>query len=136
MPQPQPLPDKLVDLLRAPSPCFVTTLMRDGAPQVTETWVDTDGEHVIVNTFEGALKVRNVRRDPRVAIAVADPEDFRSYFSVRGEVVEITTEGAEEHINELSHKYLGTDYPGFGGDVTRVKLVIEPHKVGGVAADG
>jgi PPOX class probable F420-dependent enzyme len=129
-----PLPEKLLELLRAPSPCFVTTLMADGSPQITEVWVDTDGEHVVVNTWEGALKLRNVRRDPRVAVAVTDVDDFRSYFSVRGEVVEITTVGANEHINELSHKYLGTDYPGFGPDVQRVKLVIRADRVGGVAA--
>ena len=131
-----PLPDALVALLRAPSPCFITTLMSDGSPQVTEVWVDTDGDHLVVNTWEGALKLRNVRRDPRVAVAVADVDDVRSYFSVRGEVVEITTEGANEHINALSHKYLGTDYPGFGPDVQRVKLVIEARKIGGVAARG
>lgn len=130
------LPDELLELLRAPSPCFVTTLMSDGSPQITETWIDTDGEHVIVNTFEESLKVRNVRRDPRVAVAVADPGDFRRYFSVRGEVVEITTEGADEHINELSHRYLGMDYPQFGGDVTRIKLVIKADKVGGVPTLG
>jgi PPOX class probable F420-dependent enzyme len=128
------LPDHLLALLRAPSPCFVTTLMADGSPQITEVWVGTDDEHVLVNTWEGALKLRNVRRDPRVALAVADVDDFRSYFSVRGEVVEITTEGANEHINELSRKYLGTDYPGFGPDVQRVKLMIRVDRVGGVAA--
>jgi PPOX class probable F420-dependent enzyme len=128
-----PLPDDLVALLRAPSPCFLTTLMSDGSPQITEVWVDTDGEHVVVNTFEESLKVRNVRRDPRVALAIADVEDVRRYRSVRGEVVEVTTEGAEEHVNELSHKYLGTDYPGFAGEVTRIKLIIDARKVGGVA---
>jgi PPOX class probable F420-dependent enzyme len=129
-----PLPENLLALLRAPSPCFVTTLMADGSPQITEVWVDTDGEHAVVNTWEGSLKLRNVRRDPRVALAVADVDDFRSYLSVRGEVVEITTDGADAHINELSHKYLGTDYPGFGPDVQRVKLVIDARKIGGVAA--
>jgi PPOX class probable F420-dependent enzyme len=128
------LPDDLVALLRAPSPCFITTLMADGSPQITEVWVDTDGEHVVVNTWEGALKLRNVRRDPRVAVAVAEVDDFRRYFSVRGEVVEVTSEDANEHINELSHKYLGTDYPGFGPGVQRVKLVIRADRVGGVAA--
>jgi PPOX class probable F420-dependent enzyme len=127
-----PLPDDLVALLRAPSPCFLTTLMSDGSPQITEVWVDTDGEHVVINTFEESLKVRNVRRDPRVAIAIADVEDVRRYRSVRGEVVEVTTEGADVHINDLSHKYLGTDYPGFAGEVTRIKLIIDAHKVGGV----
>jgi predicted pyridoxine 5'-phosphate oxidase superfamily flavin-nucleotide-binding protein len=68
------LPDTLLDLLRRPSPCFLSTVMTDGSPQVTETWVGTDGEHVIVNTVVGFVEVRNVERDPRVALAVQDPE--------------------------------------------------------------
>ena len=47
--------------------------MPDGSPQITQVWVDTDGEHVLVNTAEGRQKVRNVRRDPRVAVNVVDP---------------------------------------------------------------
>ena len=66
------LPDGFLDLLRKPSPCFLTTLMPDGSPQTTETWVDTDGEHVIINTVQTHLKVRNIERDPRVAVAVCD----------------------------------------------------------------
>jgi PPOX class probable F420-dependent enzyme len=127
-----PLPPELIELLRAPSPCFVTTLMADGSPQITEVWVDTDGDHVVINSWEGALKLRNVRRDPRVAVAIADKDDVVRYVSVRGEVVGITTEGAEDHINELSQKYLGTDYPGFGPPATRVKLLIRADKIGGV----
>jgi PPOX class probable F420-dependent enzyme len=127
-----PLPDDLIALLRGPSPCFVTTIMPDGSPQITETWVDTDGDHVVVNTFEGSQKVRNVQRDPRIAVAVADPENFSRYFAVRGSVVEVTTDGAADHIEELSQRYLGTPYPAYGGDVTRVKLIIEPDKVRGV----
>ncbi len=126
------LSPELLELLRAPSPCFVTTLMADGSPQITEVWVDTDGEHVVINSWEGALKLRNVRRDPRVAVAIADKEDLVRYLSVRGEVVRITTDGAEDHINQLSQKYLGTDYPGFGPPATRVKLFIRADKIGGV----
>jgi PPOX class probable F420-dependent enzyme len=127
-----PLPDNLLTLLRGPSPCFVTTLMPDGSPQITETWVDTDGDHVVVNTFEHSQKWRNVRRDPRVAVAIADPENFSRYFAVRGNVIEVTTDGAADHIEELSQRYLGTPYPAYGGPVTRVKLIIEPAKVSGV----
>ena len=70
------LPDGFVDLLRKPSPCFLTTLMPDGSPQMTETWVDTDGEHVIINTVQTHLKVKNIERDPRVAVAVCDAADL------------------------------------------------------------
>ncbi|MDT5034708.1 MAG: hypothetical protein QOC94_4879 [Actinoplanes sp.] len=48
------LPDELVELLRQPSLCFVTTLMPDGSPQMTEVWVDTDGRNIIVNTVRGS----------------------------------------------------------------------------------
>ena len=68
------LPEDVVELLRQPSICFVTTLMPDGSPQITETWVDTDGKHVVINTVQGHQKVRNLARDARVAVAVADKE--------------------------------------------------------------
>ena len=127
------LPDELLTLLRGASPCFITTLMPDGSPQMTEVWVDTDGEHVVVNTFRGSLKERNVRRDPRVAVSVADADNVRRYFAVRGDVVAVTEDGAQAHIDELSRRYLGMDYPGFGGGPqVRVKLVIDAHRVHGV----
>jgi PPOX class probable F420-dependent enzyme len=120
----------LLDLLRRPSPCFITTLMPDGSPQMTETWVDTDGEHIVVNTVEGFLKVRNVRRDPRVAVSVADPENFSRYFAVRGSVVEMTTDGAVDHIEALAQRYLGQPYPWYGGrDQVRIKLLIAAEKI-------
>lgn len=69
------LPDGFLELLRKPSACFVTTLMPDGSPQTTQTWVDTDGEHVVINTVQTHLKVKNIQRDPRVSVAVCDPAD-------------------------------------------------------------
>ncbi len=124
------LPDRLVELLRAPSPCFITTLMRDGSPQVTETWVDTDGEHVIINTVQTHLKLRNVERDPRVAVAVCDASDPSRYYAVRGRVVNITTEGGSEHIEALAQRYTGGPYQWYGGrDQVRVILTISAEKI-------
>jgi PPOX class probable F420-dependent enzyme len=101
--------------------------MADGSPQVTQTWVDTDGEHVLINSVQSHVKTRNIERDPRVAVAVADPEAPSRYFQVRGRVLEVTTDGAAEHIEALAHKYLGTPYPWYGGrDQVRVIFVIEP----------
>ena len=76
--------DELVALLRAPSTCYVATTMPDGSPQLTQTWVDTDGEHILVNSVVGYQKHRNVERDPRVAVAVADPANPSRYIRVRG----------------------------------------------------
>ena len=81
------LPDELVALLRRPSPCYVATLMPDGQPQMTQTWVDTDGEHVLVNTVQGFQKHKNVLRDPRVALNVSDPETPSRYFAVRDQAL-------------------------------------------------
>jgi PPOX class probable F420-dependent enzyme len=124
------LPDALLDLLRRPSPCFLSTLMPDGSPQMTQTWVDTDGRDVLINTVRGHQKVRNVERDPRVALNVADPDDPSRYFEVRGRVTEVTEDGAREHIDELSQRYIGRPYPWFGGrDQVRLLVRISPDKV-------
>ena len=124
------LPDALLDLLRRPSPCFLSTLMPDGSPQMTQTWVDTDGQDVLINTVRGHQKVRNVERDPRVALNVADPDDPSRYFEVRGRVTEVTEDGAREHIDELSQRYIGAPYPWFGGrDQVRLLVRISPEKV-------
>jgi PPOX class probable F420-dependent enzyme len=124
------LPDALLDLLRRPSPCFVATLQPDGSPQMTQTWVDTDGTHVLINTVDGHQKVHNMRRDPRVALNVADPDDPSRYFEVRGRVVGITEDGAREHIDELAQRYLGRPYPWFGGtDQVRLLVSIAPQRV-------
>jgi PPOX class probable F420-dependent enzyme len=124
------LSDELLALLRQPSLCYLATTMPDGSPQITQTWVDTDGEHVIINTVQGFVKLKNIARDPRVAVAVSSSANPSRYFQVRGRVVEITTDGAVEHIEMLAQKYLGRPYPWYGGrDQVRVIIVIAPEKV-------
>jgi len=105
--------------------------MPDGSPQLTETWVTTDGENVVLNIVGGMQKARNIARDPRVAVNVVDPENVNRYYAVRGRVVATTTDGGRESINEISHKYLGIPYPNFSGnpDETRVLVTIEADKV-------
>jgi PPOX class probable F420-dependent enzyme len=83
-PVPVPLPDELLDLIGRPSLCFVATIMPDGSPQLTQTWVSTDGEHILINTPDHSQKARNVARDARVAVKVVDPDNTRRYFAVRG----------------------------------------------------
>jgi PPOX class probable F420-dependent enzyme len=127
---PKPLPDDLIDLLRKPSPCFVATLMPDGSPQLTQTWVTTDGQNIVLNLVDGMRKMRNIVRDPRVAVNVADPQDSSRYYAVRGRVIATTTEGGAESIDEISHKYLGVPYPNFSGQAdTRVLVTIEADSI-------
>ncbi|GAA4572160.1 PPOX class F420-dependent oxidoreductase [Planotetraspora kaengkrachanensis] len=127
------LSEELLDLLRRPSICYLATSMADGSPQLTQTWVDTDGEHVLINSVQTHVKTRNIERDPRVALTVSDPDDPSRYVQVRGRVLEVTTDGAAEHIDALAKKYLGTPYPWYGGrDQVRVIFVIEPERVVGM----
>jgi PPOX class probable F420-dependent enzyme len=124
------LTEPLLELLKAPSTCYLATIMPDGSPQLTQTWVDTDGEHVIINTVEGFQKVRNIARDDRVALTVADHTEPTRYLQVRGRVISTTTEGGAEHIDFLSQKYTGRPYPWYGGrDQVRVILTIEAEHI-------
>src|ERR1700704_3245421 len=97
----QVIPEKYADLLEKPAFGNLGTLINDGSPQVTPVWVDYDGKHVRFNSALGRVKDKNVRRDPRVAMSIQDLANPYRYLQVRGRVVEITKDGADEHINKL-----------------------------------
>jgi PPOX class probable F420-dependent enzyme len=127
---PVELPDGLLDLLRRRSPCFLATVMPDGGPQLTQTWVDTDGHHILINSVQGHQKINNIRRDPRVALNVSDSDRPSRYYAVRGRVLDITTSGAAEHIEKLAQRYLGKPYPWYGGqDQVRLLLTIKADRI-------
>lgn len=116
--------------------CQLATLMPDGSPQITQVWVETDGEHVLINTIEGSQKDKNIRRDPRVAVNVVDPANAWRLAMVRGRVVEVTGEGAIEQIDRLANKYLGQDtYPYHHPDHTRITLKIAPEKINAIGLE-
>ena len=100
-------PKKFLDLLDDDSKAllYLATIMPDGSPQVTPVWFDTDGENILINTNEQRVKDKNMRVRSKVAMTIQDPNDMYRYLGVRGEVVNYTTEGADEHINKLSLKY-------------------------------
>lgn len=127
------LSDDVIALLRQPSFCFLATTMPDGSPQVTEVWGDTDGQHVVINSVQGHIKVKNIERDPRVAVAIADPSEPSRYVQVRGRVIDVTPEGAVEHIEMLSRKYTGQPYAWYGGrDQVRLIVTIEAESISGI----
>ena len=105
----------------------VATIMPDGSPQATVVWCDTDGEHVVFNTAEGRVKTDNLRRDPRVAVSVLNADNPYEQAALRGRVVEMTHDGADEHIDRLAKKYLGLDeYPNRRPGERRVIVKIAP----------
>jgi PPOX class probable F420-dependent enzyme len=124
------LNDVALDLLSKTNFAHLGTLMPDGSPQVNPVWVDQEGGKILINSAEGRQKVHNMRRDPRVSVEVSDSGDPYKFVEIRGRVVEMTNEGADEHIDQLAKKYLGVDeYPYRQADEVRVKIVIEPDKV-------
>lgn len=125
------IPADYRDLLTGTQVGTFATVLPDGTPHQTVTWVDYDGEHVLINSAEGRRKVKNVRRHPRASVLVIDPEDPGRYLSVHGEIVSIDGTGAAEHANELGQRYY--DEPDFmsryGDDVVRVILHLSPDSV-------
>lgn len=124
------IPQKYVDLLEKQAFGNLGTLMKDGSPQVTPVWVDYDGKFVCINSAKGRVKDKNIRRDPRVSVSIQDPANPYRYLEIRGKVVEITENGADDHINKLAKKYLGKDiYPFRQPGEVRVTYKIAPEKV-------
>ena len=117
-----------VKLLRETHIAFVATVNRDGSPQVTPVWVDTDGEAIVFNTARGRVKCRNLERDPRVSIAVVDAANPETRTLVaRGRAV-LSEEGGLEHIDFLSRKYVGKPWVPVAGQ-TRVIVRVVPDRV-------
>lgn len=126
----QSIPDDYRDLFDKKAFAMLATVMSDGSPQVTPVWVDFDGSHLRFNSARGRVKDKNVRHDPRVSMTLVDPDNPYRYLQVRGRVVEITEQGADQHIDKLSKKYLGQDtYPYRRADEVRVIYRVEPEKV-------
>ena len=126
------IPESHLDLIQDETRAFgsLVTLMKDGSPQVTPVWFNSDGIHIMVNSARGRVKDRNMRRDPRVALVIVDPQDPYRYIQIRGKVIEITLQGAREHIDALSKKHTGRDrYTGGHLGEVRVIYKILPEKI-------
>jgi PPOX class probable F420-dependent enzyme len=125
--------DTYRDILDKRAFAHLATVGPDGSPQVTPVWVDFDGTHVRINTARGRVKERNLRRTPRVALSVQDPDNPYRYVQIRGRVVEMTEQGADAHIDALARKYLGQErYPYRQPGEVRVMVKILPERVQGM----
>lgn len=124
------LPDSVKKLIEQGAYANFATLMPDGSPHVTQTWVDHDGDLVLINTFEGSQKHRNVQRNPKVALDVVDPSNPYLMAVIKGRVKEITFEGAEDHVDKMAKKYRGTEkYEMRQPGMRRILIKIEATRV-------
>jgi anthraniloyl-CoA monooxygenase len=127
-----PVPADFLDLFQKKAFGHLATLMPDGTPHVTSVYVDYDGKHILVNSARGRVKDKNMEARRHVAIQIPDPDNSDRYLAIRGPVIEITEEGADEHLDKLAKRYLDKDrYPPsmrFPGEV-RCIYKIEPKHV-------
>jgi PPOX class probable F420-dependent enzyme len=122
-----PLEPEVRELLTARNMAHVATLMKNGAPHVAPVWIDVlDDDRLAIFAVEPTLKVRNLRRDPRIAISVADERNPYRSVILRGRVIEeLGGERATAIMDRMSRRYSGTDYP----IRTAIVMVIEPERV-------
>lgn len=122
------IPETHRDIFDKRSFAHVATVSEQGVPQVTPVWVEYDGAHVLINSAKGRKKDRNLRAQPVIALSLQDPDNPYRYVGLQGKIVEITEAGGYDHINKLSHKYSGQDYPKNPGEI-RVIYKIDPTRV-------
>ena len=110
-------------LLDRPVLAVLTTLHADGSPHTTPVWIDRDGNDLLVNTAAGRVKERNISRDPRVSVCVVDPSDPGAVVAVEGRVTQVSSAGADAHIDHLAKKYTGSDTFG-AHEVGRTRVIV------------
>jgi PPOX class probable F420-dependent enzyme len=126
----QEISGHVAKIIQKNSFAFLGTLMKDGSPHVTPVWIDIVDNTILINTAEGRIKQKNVSRDPRVSISLIDDENPYSMVTIRGHVIEQTSNDADEHIDKLAKKNLNTDkYPGHSPNLKRVILRVRPEKI-------
>jgi PPOX class probable F420-dependent enzyme len=124
------IPETWRELFTKKAFAHVATVGRDGGPQVTPVWIDYDGTHIRFNTARGRVKDKNLQRNPKVALSVQDPDNPYRYIQVRGRVVDMSENGADQHIDALAKKYTGQDrYAHRRPGEVRVTVKILPEKV-------
>ena len=130
------IPESHRGLLEGPVNVVLTTVMPDGRPQTTPIWCNLDGDDVMINTMKQFRKQKNMRLNPKVTLLAYRLSEPLRNIEVRGRVVEMTEEGALEHLNELNMLY-GSGPEFFGDSVdaelrhkfTPVKIRIRPVRV-------
>ena len=130
------IPDAFLDLLtQKKAIANLATVMPDGSPQVTPVWFDYVDGKVRFNTAKGRVKARVLKNGSPVALAIVDPDNPYRYIQIRGRVSGLVEQGADEHVNSLSRKYLGKDvYPYRQPGEVRVKYEVQPTSVQAMSA--
>ena len=122
------IPEGYGYLLGSTALAHVATIGPGGEPQSSPVWFDWDGEHVKFSQTKTRQKLRNLRRDPRIALSIVDPEDPYRYLEIRGEVAHVEEDPNIDFISAMAKKYMGVDrYPGHRPGDERVVVFVKPE---------
>lgn len=116
------LPETYRDLLDGEFCAALITVMPDGQPQITPVWFNREGDYLWLNTMRGFRKEKNMRANPKVTLLVYDPQQPLRSIEIRGTVVEMSEEGALDHLDSLTQKYLRKPGARFFGDSVPASL--------------
>jgi PPOX class probable F420-dependent enzyme len=117
-------------LLEAKNVVTVCTLAPDGSIHAQPTWVDMDGDHVLLNTVPRRAWVLNVEREPRVTCTVVNLENPYEFVEIRGLAEGPFREGADDHAHRLARKYLGlAEYPWLTPEAPRLLIRVVPERI-------
>jgi PPOX class probable F420-dependent enzyme len=131
------LPESARELVESPALAHLVTIGGDGAPQVSCVWVGLDGDQIVSGHLREQQKLRNVRRDPRVALSIEGtqihPPGLKEYLVVHGRA-EIREGGAPELLQRLARTYLGpaVKFPPMDDPPAGYTLQITAERIGGV----
>ncbi len=123
---PTPVPAEIAKFLREPNPAVIATLRPDGTPHTVATWYDWEDGLVLVNMDESRLRLRHLRRDPRVALTVLAGESWYRHVSLLGQVTRLEDDPDLADIDRLAVRYTGR--PFRTRDHRRVSAWIEPSR--------
>ncbi len=124
-------------LLDEPNVAVLATINPDGSPQASPVWVGRDGRDVVISSARGRRKDRNIRRDPRVSLAVFDRQDPEQYAEIRGRAT-VTEDSGRALAVRLAERYdgpgAGKEFLGLPPEIVRIVIRIVPEHVAGSAA--
>ncbi|MGC4193022.1 MAG: PPOX class F420-dependent oxidoreductase [Thermomicrobiales bacterium] len=127
MPEP-PIPNHFNDLLDSTVLANLATIGPDGAPQVNPIWFLRDGDRILFGVKGDTQKLRNIQRDPRIALSFLSPNDPHHYLELRGEVVEIFPYDDLGFVNILARKYTGKDVTFGKVGESRFRMTFVPKR--------
>jgi PPOX class probable F420-dependent enzyme len=116
--------------LEKPLVAVLATISPSGRPQATPVWYLLEKNHILINTSQGRIKLRNLQANPRVALTFVDTNDPYRYVQIQGKVVKFDREHGARDIDRLSMRYRGRSYqyPPTDAPDRRVTLLVRPTR--------